>query len=155
MSYTKRVIQQHRLKPADVVVVGFGPGLIAHYVTYMGVHNGEHYFVANVSDGVRYFRPWELDQRAQGAHLKRVRRFEGSPAARQAALQRAHRAIGRPYSFLGFNCESAANLIQYNQEVSRQVQVGTGIALGAVVIGFLALVFSGSDENNNRRGRYS
>ncbi len=152
MSYTRSVIAQENLQPGDVVVVGFGLGLIAHYLVYMGRDRYDHYFVANVEEGVRYFRAEELDRKATGAHLKRIRRFEGSYHERNAALQRAHGIIGRPYSFLEFNCESAANLIQYGRARSHQVETGAGIALGALAIGLLAWAFSGSgDEQDNRR----
>lgn len=151
MSYSRNLIRQENLQPGDVVVVGFGVGIIAHYLVYMGRDQYDHYFVANVEEGVKYFRPEELDQKATGAHLKRIRRFQGSYAERDAALHRAHSIIGMTYSYTGFNCESAANFIQYGRARSQQVAVGGGL-LAAGLVALLAWAFSGSgDEDDGRR----
>lgn len=152
MSYARSLIRQQNLQAGDVVVVGFGLGLISHYLVYMGHDGYDHYFVANVEEGVKYFRPEELDRKASGAHLKRIRRFEGSYHERNAALQRAHGIIGKAYSYLQFNCESAANLIQYGRARSHQVEKGVAIA-GLTLVGLLLWGLSGNDDAQDNRRR--
>lgn len=144
-----RFVKANSLKPADVVVVekrGFR--ILDHYVVYLGMnHRGQHAFTANMmGDGVRLLSQAELALIGVKYIPIRIRRFQGDNRERRAAVIRAKDDLGKGYNFIINNCEHHANRTQYNQNFSRQSNIGLGIVAGAALLGLLGWAFSGSDD---------
>jgi hypothetical protein len=150
MSTFLQLVQSHNLQPADVIVVGRHDGFAAHYLIYMGSDYRGHWFMANLEQGVSWLDESYLHSRSHEFYFKRIRRFEGNHAQRQAALRRAASRLGEAYSLVSFNCEHFANYVQYGKESSAQVRV----VVGGMVLLALAALFGGGGEDK-RPPRYS
>jgi hypothetical protein len=136
-SMVRKLIQQSRLEPADVVIAKKrGWYVWDHYIVYMGLIHGRMRFIANdMNGGVRYFDEHEVEKLIVQFEPTQVRKFKGNPWERQKALQRAEGEIGKKYNLISFNCEHLANYIQYTRRESPQaVNWVTSIAALVVLI---------------------
>lgn len=150
----QNLIYQHGLQPADVIVVGRSLGLAAHYLVYMGEGAYGPYFMANLESGVKRMSLQEVQRRSGEFFFKRIRRFDGNHYQRQQALQRAHNANGRSYSLTSFNCEHFANLVQFGEASSQQVQAVGTVAVVSLAFLVLGAIFGGGGDGRSSK-RYS
>lgn len=149
MIYPIQLIQEHSLRPADVLVVGRKGGLVEHYLVYMGWYYGHgHLFMANLEQGVNWLSMDYLESRSHEFNFKRLRRFQGAENQRQLALDRAASREGESYSLVRFNCEHFANFTQYGKASSKQVQAVGGVL--AVAGALLFAAFLGGGDRDSR-----
>jgi len=125
------------LRPGDTVVTPKSTlKIVEHYVIYMGIYNGDHWYIENNNkDGVRWINDAFFIQ--DNPTYFRIRKFSGNEIERFKAIEIAKSYVGTHYDLARFNCEHLANTIQYGNSFSNQV--GYGIGAIAVVAGIVTL----------------
>lgn len=140
-----QLIHSNHLQPGDTVVVPKSDiRMIQHFAIYLGQDEyGEHWFSDNMpGTGVRVITA--SDFFAGVIEITRIERFNGTEDERWQLVHRALSKRGRPYSLLGYNCESYVNDVHGRGASSNQV--GNGIALTLVGFFIGLVVLSSSDE---------
>lgn len=118
----------NNLRIGDLIVRGKGP-LSAHYIVYVGVHNGVHMVAENqMNAGVRYV---SLETALAGNSIRRFERFGGSENQRSLVIPRINELLGRAYDLVVFNCEHFARWIAKGKLESKQVKVASTTAIVA------------------------
>ena len=106
---------------------------IKHYFTYAYQDNDGNYwfFVTMASIGeVKLMNENEILNLAlkHNFTLKKHIPFRGSESQRKAALNRGMKALGKPYRWVGANCENLMQYIQTGVSKSKQtIQTSTGV----------------------------
>ena len=151
----RQYIDANRLQPADVIVVKKIWGILDHYLVYLGRKNGEDYFMANLTLGVKMYSSHELYNMASTYEPIRIRRFKGNDYERKLAVNRAlSRKDEDSYNLILNNCEHFANHVQEGESYSRQSQIGAGIGIGLLLLGLgMALFGEGSDDDDKKNYR--
>jgi uncharacterized protein YycO len=142
-----QLIHSNHLQPGDTVVVPKSDiRMIQHFAIYLGQDEyGEHWFSDNMpGTGVRVITA--SDFFAGVIEITRVERFNGTEEERKQLVHRALSKHGRPYSLLGYNCESYVNDVRGRGASSKQVGNGIVIAFFGLLIG--AALSSSSDRNS-------
>lgn len=131
------------LQPADVVVMKKGLGILAHYIVYLGVYDGQHTFVANVGNGrgVQVLSRHQIQTILPKFWVARIRYFNGNSYQREGAVQRAINLIAYKYDLASFNCEHFANYVQTGRSYSQQSKNVGNIALATAGIAILSAIF--------------
>lgn len=128
-----------KLQIGDIIVRAKGP-LSTHYMVYVGIKNGIHFVAENQNKvGVRIT---SLTQALAGNTIERIERFRGTETQRRSILPKISRMLGRKYDLIVFNCEHFARSIVHGKVESKQVKIGSSIAM----IGGTAMLFS---KNSN------
>lgn len=133
----KNFIYTNGLQEADVIIAKKrGWRVFDHFIIYMGMKSGQHYFIANdVNGGVKWFTESEVLVLIKDFEPVKIRKFKGNDQQRQRALARAKEELGKSYSLTEFNCEHLANYVQYGVRESVQVKNwGTGLAVAASLL---------------------
>jgi hypothetical protein len=141
-------IRTHNVRPGDAIIVKKNLiGLVDHYLIYLGIHYGEHRFIANYTRGTRILSKSELDNFSQRYSPIRIRRFTGNEIQRNAAINRAlNKSDEDSYHLILNNCEHYANYVQYNKPYSAQVNLfGAGVAV-------TGLAMAASSKSNTGKG---
>jgi hypothetical protein len=137
-------IAANNLQPADAVVVQKEKfGILDHYVIYLGQNgSGEHIFIANFTEGVKFITYWKILEFMNQYVPVRVNRFLGDYIQRNLAVQRAlSRLNENSYNLILNNCEHFKNYVHHGVKKSEQVQefgaalLVTGIGAAAVGAG--------------------
>lgn len=142
-----QLIHSNHLRPGDTVVVPKSDmRLIQHFAIYLGQDEyGEHWFSDNMpGTGVRVITAADFFRGV--LEITRVERFNGTEYERQQLVQRALSKQGRPYSLLGYNCESYANDVRGRGASSNQVGNGIVVAFFGLLVG--AALFGSSDRES-------
>jgi hypothetical protein len=145
--------------------------ILKHYFTYAGKDaNGVRWFFITMSSigNVKLMSDDELFELAlkYSFSLEKVIPFVGNNREREAAYQRGLSCIGKPYSWIGKNCENLMNYIQTGKSKSIQTRTFSGgVALvggvmmnsknkairkaggGVAVVGLFALIIDLFNEN--------
>jgi len=142
-------INANNLQPADAIVVkkqNFG--ILDHYVIYLGVGpDGEHKFIANFTEGIKFISYWKIIQFMETYMPVRINRFIGDHFQRTYAVQRAlSRVNENSYNLILNNCEHFKNYVHHGVEKSEQVQ-DFGKAL---TVGGLGLAVAGAATEDKR-----
>lgn len=164
-------IHQNSIQKADAIVVRKkAVGLLSHYVIYLGLESeyywiddggrhrsyrergrrDGHLFIANMGTGVNILREQEVLPMLKDYQPKRINRFLGNQAAREAAIERALSEQNQEnYNLILNNCEHFANYVQENNRYSQQSQ-NVGIGLGALLlVGLGIALFGGSKDDDD------
>ncbi len=135
-------VKKYHLRSADVIVTKkVGWRLLNHTVTYLGIdqRTGEHLFSANMFDGVRVLKGYELPQLLKKFEPHKIKRLQGNERKRKLALQRAVSRLGENnYNILLNNCEHYTTFVQEGKSRSPQVAGFVGLALIGIVVAGLA-----------------
>jgi hypothetical protein len=142
-----QLIHSNHLRPGDTVVVPKSDmRLIQHFAIYLGQDEyGDHWFSDNMpGTGVRLISAADFFRGV--LEITRVERFTGTDYERHQLVQRALSKQGRPYSLLGYNCESYVNDVRGRGASSNQVGNGIVVALFGLLIG--AALSSGNERRS-------
>jgi hypothetical protein len=123
------------LQQADrLVIPKSGLNFVQHHAIYLGKdNNGNRIYIENaIGRGVQVVSEAYLFR--GGYVLTRVERFEGNQLQRDAAVRLAVSLQGKKYDLINFNCEHYANTVQHRKPHSKQVGVGFGIGLFALIL---------------------
>lgn len=142
-------IQANNIRPADAIVVQKQKfGILDHYVIYLGVGgDGEHKFIANYSNGIRFLSYLLIFQYLRSYSPISINRFNGDDTQRQLAVSRALSRLNEDsYHLILNNCEHFKNYVQYGIEKSEQVEdFGKALAIGGI-----GLAVTGAATKNDR-----
>ncbi len=135
-------VKKYHLRSADVVVTKkVGWEVFDHTLVYVGVdsYTGEHLFAANMKNGIRLLRSWELEQLMSKFKPLRINRFAGNDAQREQAFNRAVAKIGQPgYNILFQNCQHYSSYVQTGKATSSQSRSFFGFAALALIVAAVA-----------------
>lgn len=117
--------------------------LSTHHGIYVGIHNGIPMVAENQVDyGVRYItlNTFLLNN---PDNLKEIRHFQRGEYARSQVINQINGLLGRPYHLINFNCEHFADLIQFGEANSKQVDNAMAGVGAFAVIALLGILFGG------------
>jgi len=132
-----QIIAKYSLQVGDRVIVPKSLlDFIQHHAIYVGLRNGDHWFIENKENiGVRLITARDFFDVTE--KITSVIRF--APTAqnsRSSLVQKGLRMIGKRYDLLNYNCESFANELQGGRRLSKQVEnwktvfsIGAGLLL--------------------------
>ncbi len=140
----QQFIFNFNIRPADAIVVKKEKiGILDHYVIYLGIDQfGEHKFIANYTEGVKFLPLWQIAQFLKTYVPVRLNRFLGNEMQRQSAVLRAlSRLNENAYNLILNNCEHFASWVQNGTPESEQVEVfGKSLLLGGALLGLIGLI---------------
>jgi Lecithin retinol acyltransferase len=117
---------------------------IIHHAIYVGVVNGLQQVVENqINHGVRLVT---LEQFRREHPDFTVTANNVSSDERQRIVNEALNKLGKPYTLLGYNCETFANDVQYGTPVSHQVKKW-GMVAGSLLSSFLFIKWLNNKSN--------
>lgn len=131
----------NNIKIGDMIVRKKGI-ITTHYMIYLGIRNGLHMVAENqLGYGVRIV---SLIEGLNGNSILRIEPFKGQEYHRMYVWSYVETLLGKAYNLISFNCEHFARLIADGKVNSKQVEVGSKIAL----TGGLTLVTIGAAKSN-------
>lgn len=136
-----QIIAKYGLQVGDRVIVPKSLlDIIQHHAIYVGLRNGDHWFVENKENiGVRLITARDFFNETE--KITSVIRFTPTVQhSRSSLVQKGLRMIGKSYHLLNYNCESFANELQGGRVLSKQVEnwrTVFSIAAGLLLMSFI------------------
>lgn len=119
-------MNSNALKIGDLIVRKKGP-FSTHFMVYVGMQHGVQMVAENQSGvGVRFT---SLANALAGNAIMRFEKFGGTEAQRNLVIPRIKQLLGKSYDLVVFNCEHFARWIATGNIESKQVKIGSNVAL--------------------------